>query len=230
MNVAITQPSYIPWRGAFHLIQRSDVFVFFDDVQYTRRSWRNRNRIKGPRDVRWLSVPVHSRGLHREGTPIHRIAIDWEQDWARSHREKIKQCYLEAPCYRSYEALLDRLYAGRPALLADFTIETTVALARELGIRHTRFLRSSELTVSGEKTERVLAILREVGATHFINGPTARAYTDEALLRRAGLSLEYMRYDYPPYPQLHEPFTPEVSILDLLFMVGKAAPRYIWDR
>lgn len=229
MNVAISQPGYIPWRGTFHLIQRADLFVFFDDVQYTRRSWRNRNRVKGPQAVRWLSIPVRSKGVQQEKTPIHRIPIDWGRDWPRSHREILRQCYLTAPFYRRYETLLDRLYGSRPALLADFTIETTTSLARELGIRHTRFLRSSDLAVPGSGTERVLNILRRVGATHFINGPTARAYTDEGLLRDAGLSLEYMRYDYPAYPQLREPFTPDVSILDLLCMVGPEAPRYIWD-
>ena len=230
MKVAISQPSYMPWRGFFDQVQKVDVFVFFDTVQYTRRSWRNRNRVRGKGDARWLTIPVRSKGLHENKTPIHAIQIEWARKWSVSHRRTLEQLYAGAPFYPRYEALLDDVYARRPERLADFTIELTIDLARELGIRDTRFVRSSELEISGQKTELVLSALQAVGATHFVNGPTARDYTDEDLLRRAGLSLEYMEYEYPEYPQLGEPFDAHLSVLDLLFMVGPEAPRYIWDR
>jgi len=229
MNCAIMQPSYIPWRGSFDLIHKSDVYVFYDDVQYTKRSWRNRNRIKTPAGPRWLTIPVHARGNITEATPIHRIHIDDEQLWNVSHREKLHQCYRTAPHYARIAELLDRIYAQTTELLADFTIATTIAVARELGIGKTQFLRASELGVSGCGTERVLSILRRVEADHLINGPTARAYTDEKLLQREGITVEYMSYDYPEYPQLHGPFDGNLSILDLMLMVGPDAPRYIWS-
>lgn len=229
MKVAISQPSYIPWRGYFHQIQKVDVFVFFDTVQYTRRSWRNRNRVRGEGDAHWLTIPVHSKGLHENRTQIRCIDIDWARKWNVSHRRSLAQFYRRAPFYARYEAMLDDIYSRRPERLADFTIDLTIDLARKLGIQHTRFVRASELEVSGQKTELVLSILRAAGATHFVNGPTAKAYTDEQLLLDAGLSLEYMDYDYPEYPQLGQPFDPHLSVLDLLFMVGPDAPRYVWD-
>jgi hypothetical protein len=230
MECVINQPSYLPWRGYFHQIRKADLFVFFDDVQYTKRSWRNRNRITGPAGTRWLTIPVHAHGAITQGIPIHRIRIDWTTDWARSHREKIKQFYRKAPFYRRYEPLLDSFYSRRPERLADFVIDTTVELARELGIRDTRFVRSSELGIPGRGFERVLAILREVGATHFVNGPTAREYTDDDRLAEAGITVEYMSYEYPPYPQNTDPFDPQLSILDLMFMTGDDAPAYIWGQ
>lgn len=227
MICGITQPSYLPWRGFFDLLSRCDVFVWFDDVQYTRRSWRNRNRIKSPDSVRWLSVPVHAQG-HQEGLAIREVHIDEATDWRRSHRESLHQAYRKAPHYGEVAPLLDDLYAERFELLADFTIHTTTLLARRLGIGGIRLVRSSELNVSADGTERVVAIMQAVGAKRLVNGPTARAYTDHDLLERNGIEVDYMRYDYPEYPQLHEPFEPSVSVVDLLCMTGDDAPRYIW--
>lgn len=228
MNCAIMQPSYIPWRGFFHLVHRSDVFVHFDETQYTRRSWRNRNRIKGPESVRWITIPVHSKGFQTKRIPIRDIRVNWSTRWNVSHREILHQTYRAAPFYRRYSAVLDQWYAREPEFLADFTIDLIQSLAAELGVRKVAFVRSSELDAGGEKTERVVSIMRQVGADHLVNGPTARAYTDHELLREAGLSWEYMDYRYPEYPQLHRPFDAHVSVLDLLLMVGPEAPRYIW--
>ena len=124
--------------------------------------------------------------------------------------------------------MLKTLFETRPQLLADFTIDLTVAIAKELGIAHTRFLRSSALPAAGEKTDRLLSILRNVGATHYISGPAAKEYMEEDKLAAAGITVEYMSYNYPEYKQLHPPYDPQVSILDLLFMEGPAAPGYIW--
>ena len=110
--------------------------------------------------------------------------------------------------------------------MADFTIEFTIALARELGIIHTRFERSSVLKAEGQKTDRLISVLREVGATQYISGPSARDYIEPDKFRDAGIALEYMHYDYPEYVQLYPPYDPFVSILDLLFMVGPDAHRY----
>ena len=145
-----------------------------------------------------------------------------------SHREKLHQAYRTAPHYRRYADLLDRLYASRPERLADFTIEATRLLAAELGIGERRFVRSSDFAAQSEGTDRVIELMRAVGATRLFNGPTAREYTDHDKLEHAGLEVEYMSYEYPDYPQLHEPFEPAVSLLDLLFMVGPQAPEYIW--
>lgn len=227
MKVVILQPSYVPWRGYFHQVQKADLFVLYDDVQYDDRGWRNRNRIKTAQGSRWLTIPVRSKGAQKDAIPIDRIAIDWSQDWARRHLSTLRHAYAGAPHLERYHALLAEHLGRRPSLLADLTCELTIALARELGLG-TRFLRSSTLGASGAKTERLLDVLRRVGATRYISGPSARDYLDVPLLEASGISVEFMRYDYPEYPQLHPPFDPQVSILDLLVTHGPDAGRFIW--
>jgi hypothetical protein len=229
MKCVVLQPSYIPWRGYFHQIQQADVFVFLDDVPYDRGGWRNRNRVKGPQGSTWLTVPVLKKGSVVEQRPINEIEINWKTDWARKHLRTIEQFYAAAPFLDDYLPLLAEFYAGRPELLAELTIELTVVLARALGITQTRFIRSSTLDVSGSKTARLLAILGELGATHYLSGPSAADYLEPDRFKQAGIQLEYINYDYPEYPQVHPPFDPQVSIVDLLLMTGPRASHYIWE-
>lgn len=229
MNCVILQPSYIPWRGFFHQIQKADVFVFYDDVQFDKHGWRNRNRIKSPRGSEWLTIPVHSRSHDVGHTNINQVAISDGVDWRRKHWTTIQQHYGKAPFFANYRSTLEAFFSRRDTLLADFTIDFTIALAKELGLRHTHFVRSSELAASGVKTERLLQVLLKVGATHYISGPSARAYLDEQMLEAAGITVEFMEYNYPAYPQLYPPFDPQVSVLDLLFMTGPEAPSFIWQ-
>jgi hypothetical protein len=228
MNCVILQPSYIPWRGFFHQVQKADVFVLYDDVQYDDRGWRNRNRIKTADGTQWLTIPVLGRGAQIEMTPIHEVPICWDRPWPRKHWTTIRHAYSRAPFFKRYEGLLESFYGRRDERLADFTIDFIVALSGELGLGDTRFVRSSTLGVQGARMERLIGILKAVGGTHYLSGPSARAYVDDSLLAEAGITLEYMAYDYPEYEQLHGPFDPQVSVLDLLFMKGPDAPAYIW--
>jgi hypothetical protein len=201
--------------------------VFYDDVQYDKHGWRNRNQIKTSQGRQWLTIPVHSGGA-TSGTPINEVRIDWSKPWARSHHKALTIAYGKAPFFRDYAALLDSIYGRRDEFIADFTIETTIQLARQLGIKNTRFVRSSELRgIAGRKTERLIQILGQLGANHYISGPSAKEYIEAAAFAEAGITLEYMRYEYPAYPQLQPPFDPNVSVLDLLFMTGPEAERYI---
>ena len=221
------QPSYIPWRGYFDLIRRVDSFVFYDDVQYDRRGWRNRNRIKTPTGTRWLTIPVHARGSQVLKRSISSIRMA-EEDWPLAHLNAFKLNYSDAPFFPAMEQWLHDLYAAPPPLLADFTIAVTIQIARKLGIDRTTFVRASEFAVGGTKTERLMEVLKRTGATTYLSGPSARNYLDIAMLEGAGIAVEWIKYDYPEYAQLHPPFDPYVSVLDLLFMTGDAAPRYIW--
>ena len=224
----ILQPSYIPWRGYFHQIQKADVFVFYDDVEYDKRGWRNRNRLKAPGGSRWVTVPVASKGCRTAHATIGEVKIKWDQPWNRKHWETIRHLYGKAPYFPQYDKLLQTFFRGHWELLADFTIDFTITLAKELGVERTRFLRASSLKVEGHRTDRLLAILQCLGAKRYVTGPAARDYLEEDKLRAAGISVEYMTYDYPQYPQLYPPFDPQVSILDLLLMTGPDASRYIW--
>jgi len=227
VNVVILQPSYIPWRGYFDQIRRADLFIFYDDVQYDKHGWRNRNQIKTAQGKQWITIPVHTKGV-TEGIPIKDVRIDWSKPWAKNHLKTLTISYNRSPCFKNYLPLLESFYNRQDQYLADFTIETTIVLSRELGINSTRFLRASELPgIHGLKTERLVQILKEVGATHYISGPSARDYIELDKFAEAGITLEYMEYNYPEYPQLYPPYDPYVSILDLLFMVGKDASQYL---
>ena len=227
MNVVILQPSYIPWRGYFDQIRRADVFVFYDDVQYDKHGWRNRNQIKTTQGKQWITIPVHSKGV-TDGINIKDVRIDWSKSWRKKHLNALTFAYSKAPFFESYQPWLESVYNREDEFLADFTISTTVELARMLGITDTRFMRSSELPdLRGDKTDRVIDVLERVGATHYICGPSASSYMEPEKFDEAGITFEYMEYNYPEYPQLHPPYDPFVTILDLLFMMGEDALSYI---
>lgn len=230
MKCAIIQPSYIPWRGYFHQIQKVDAFVFYDDVQYDKHGWRNRNRVKTASGTRWLTIPVRSKGSVARGTPINEMEIDWSEPWARKHWSTIEQSYAHAPFFGRYAPILRAAYDSHPVLLCELAIGLTIELARALEITRARFLRSSELGASGDRTDRLLSVLRGIGASEYLSGPSARSYLEEEKFKRAGIGLEYMAYDYPAYEQFHPPYDPQVSIIDLLFMKGPKAGEAIWGK
>jgi hypothetical protein len=222
MKCVIIQPSYIPWRGYFDQVCQADLFLFYDDVQYGKHSWRNRNRIKTSQGLRWLTIPVEN-----QNGPINQVTIDWKQNWNKKHWMTLQQSYCRAPYFDRYAELLEEFYNRKTELLADFAIDLTIALARELGCTKTRFVRSSTLQVTGSKTDRLIQILTQLGANEYLTGPSARDYIEEDKFEAARIRLEYMRYDYPEYAQLYPPFESQVSILDLLFMTGPEAPRFM---
>jgi len=228
MKCVILQPSYVPWRGYFHQVARADLFVFYDDVKYDKNGWRNRNRIKTPNGPLWLTVPVLTKGVESQAILIKDILIDEKQDWTRKHWNSLTAFYGRAPYFDRYAPLLADAFQSRSPYLSDLTIALTISLAQALGIQHTRFMRSSEITgLSGHKTDRLVSLLKQVGASEYISGPSARDYIEPEKFEQAGISLEYMRYNYRPYPQLYPPYEPQVSILDLLFMTGPDALDYI---
>jgi hypothetical protein len=230
MKCVILQPSYLPWRGYFHQILKADCFIFYDDVQYDDRGWRNRNRVKTPHGPRWLTVPVLHKGCQERQTRLDEIRICADTPWQVKHWGTLQHGYSRAPYFKRYAPLVREFYSARWEYLCDLNIATTVALAGELGIHHTRFLRASALPGRGAKTDRLLSLLRAVGASHYITGPSARDYLEEDKFNDMGIALEYMQYAYAEYPQLHPPYDGQVSVLDLLFMRGPAAMQHIADR
>ncbi len=220
-TAVVLQPSYLPWRGYFDLVDRADVFVFYDDVQYDKHGWRNRNRVKTANGVSWLTVPVHAHGAVEAGTPIAQIAIDHRRDWVRAHAETLRHAYRRLPFYARYAPLIAAILERRHERLADLTIELTIALARELGCT-TEFVRASDFPLHGRKNDRLIDLLERIGADHYISGPSARAYLAPERFAAAGIALEYAAYEYPPYDQPHPPYEAAVSIVDTLFALGPA--------
>jgi len=196
-------------------------------VQYDKHGWRNRKQIKTAQGKQWLTIPMHSKGV-TEGLHVKDVRIDWSRPWAKNHLKALTFAYNKAPHFKAYHPLLESFYTRRDECLAEFTIETTILLSRELGITSTRFLRSSELPgIQGARTDRLIQILKKVGASHYISGPSARDYIEKDQFDEAGITLEFMEYNYPEYPQLYPPFDSYVTILDLLFMTGKDAIHYL---
>jgi hypothetical protein len=211
-TICILQSHYAPWKDYFDLMQLADELVPYDDVQYTRRDWRNGSRQTSPSEVRWLTIPVAVKGRYLQRITETTVS---EPDWAARHWSTLDTWYGKAPFCERYRPVLEEFYAATHDQLRDL-----------LGIS-TPFSWSSGYPASGEKTERLLFICRAAGADA-IAGPTARAYLDEASFRAEGIEVAWMSYaDYPTCPQLYPPFEHGISVLDLLFSVGDDAPQYM---
>lgn len=224
MRVGIIQPNYMPWRGYFDFIDDVDLFIFLDDVQYTRRDWRNRNRIKSPQGLQWLTVPVH---FHRHSAPlIADTPIDYTHNWQRKHINSLKVSYGSAPYFAQYGPECLALLETRFATIAELNIALTRWMMAQLAIT-TPLKRASTLQASGAKTARLIDILQRVGATIYLSGPAAKDYLEPGQFDQAGIALEYKTYAYQPYPQRWGSFQGAVSALDLLFNCGPQAPRFL---
>jgi hypothetical protein len=213
-RVAIVQSNYIPWKGYFDLIARVDQFVLYDDAQYTRRDWRNRNRIKTPQGLAWLTSPVQTtRSFQTEpllvrGRYMQRIR-DVEVDdngWARRHWRSLMHHYRAAPARAHHQDALEELYQTAPSgSLTEINQHFLAGICRLLEIR-TPLRRSSELDLVGERSEQLRHICRQVGASVDVSGPAARAYLDETIFRAEGVNVEWADYsNYPEYRQFHPP-------------------------
>jgi hypothetical protein len=224
-SVAIAQSSYVPWKGYFDLINSVDEFILYDDRQFTRRDWRNRNRIKTQHGVRWLSIPVRVKGRYYQR--IDDVEIS-DPRWADRHWQTLRHAYGRAPHFDRYRELLDDLYSScAEARLSEVNDKFLRAICRCLDVR-TPFTPAKDYEAEGSKTDRILSLCVAAGATTYLSGPTARAYLDEQLLSRAGIEVRYMDYaGYPEYEQLHPPFEHAVSVLDLLVHTGPDAPKYM---
>ncbi len=225
MRVAIIQSSYIPWKGYFDLIRAVDTLVFFDDVQFTTRDWRTRNRIKTANGLQWLTIPVGNKTDHL----IHEVQI-FDHSWQRKHWASIVHNYSRAPFFKQYEALFRDIYLGVEwRSLSALNQHLTRLIATDLLGLKTEFRDSREFQVSGRKQDRLIELLRCIGATHYFSGPSARNYIDSRKFEAAGIELTFHDYpNYPEYPQLYPPFEQAVTVLDLLFNVGPNAAHYIW--
>lgn len=224
-RAAIVQSSYIPWKGYFDLIAGVDEFILLDDVQYTKRDWRNRNRIKTRDGIRWLTIPVKVKGLFDQKIMDVKIA---QPDWSHRHWKSLIAAYGRAPYFKAYRDLMEDLYLGcREQFLSQINKRFIEALCGILGIR-TRIRCSSDFTLSEGKTERLVNLCLHAGATEYLSGPSAQVYLEELLFEKAGLTVSYMDYsDYPVYRQLYPPFEHHVSIVDLIFNVGDQARAFM---
>jgi len=214
----MTQSNYIPWKGYFDYINSVDEFFFYDDVQYTKQDWRSRNMIKSPKGVEWLSVPVGSKTRNRL---ICEVDIK-QHDWQKSHWGKISQYYREAPYFKMYKEFFDDIYIGNTwTNLSDMNQTIIKRISKELLGITTKFDDSRRFNLHGSKEERYIPLLKEIGCTTFVSGPSAKSYLTDEAMEKEGIKLEWMNYEgYKEYHQLYPPFEHSVSILDLIFNEG----------
>jgi 6-pyruvoyl-tetrahydropterin synthase len=228
MKVAILQSNYIPWKGYFDIINAVDLFVFYDDVQYTTRDWRNRNRIKTPNGTKWLTVPV-------DGTRSKRICDVniCNDNWQQKHFKSIVMNYSKAKYFKSYISFFEEIYLNNVwEKLSEFNQYFIKRIYTDiLKNSGTEFKSSCDFNLSGTKEARLLELLKKCSATEYLSGPSAKSYINEANFLKDGIKVIWMDYNnYPEYSQLYPPFNHFVSIIDLIFNTGPNANKYMKGR
>ena len=224
-RIAIVQSNYVPWRGYFDLIASVDEFVLLDDVQYTRRDWRNRNRVKTAQGTQWLTISVQAKGRYTQAIRETQVA---DEGWAHAHWETLRHAYASAERYEEARDFVEGLYATAPGpFLSDVNRHFLEAISRRLGIS-TPLTWSDVYEPQGTKTERLIDICRKAGATEYVSGPAARTYLETERFEAEGIVVSWFEYGpYPEYEQVYPPFDPQVSILDVLLCAGADAPRLV---
>ena len=220
-TVVVLQPGYLPWLGFFDQLHRADVFVYYDDVQFDKHGWRNRNRVKAPTgEPQWLTVPVRHKGL--DWPCILDVEIDNRAPWARKHLGTLRHFYARAPHLGRYVPELEKLLTRGWDRLVDLDIAVVELVSSWLGFERS-MLRASELGIGGDQSERLLAICRHLGANRYLTGDSARDYLDTGLFERHGVEVVWQHYEHPVYPQQHGPFVPYLSVIDLILNCGDAS-------
>lgn len=226
MKIAILQSNYIPWKGYFDMIHMVDEFVLYDDMQYTKRDWRNRNLIKTQLGIKWLTIPVVTKGRFEQKIRETEIV---SSKWCMEHWKSIQVNYAKAPCFdiyadrilEIYKKCQDEKYLSRVNYLFLTEICSILSIS-------TKISWSWDYTLYEGKTEKLVGICVQAGAEVYLSGPAAKDYIVPEIFEKSGIRLEYMDYaNYKVYPQLYGEFTHSVSILDMLFHLGEKTYQYM---
>lgn len=228
-KVVILQSNYIPWKGYFDLINDADIFVYYDEVQYTKNDWRNRNKIYSVNGEQWLTIPIAKESVKLKISDVKII----DPSWQALHHKSIYYAYKKAPFFSQVESLINEVYLEKEWFsLVELNRYLIENISNMMGIQ-TRFVDSKKFDLSGERVDRLINILIQLGATQYISGPAAKGYLSDSehLFEKNGIKLIYKDYSgYPSYKQMRKPFVPSVSILDLLVNVKLDEVKdYIWN-
>ena len=216
MIIAVIQPSYFPWRGYFSFMKSANSFVFLDDVQYTNRDWRNRNKFDIEGRSEWLTVPVAQGSANLE---IKDVSIDEGTDWRKLHLKSFQRNYSKAPYFEDAYNLFNSICFPSYSNISDLTCHTTILVSEYLGIE-CDFLRSSALNVTGTSSLRLLNICTKIGATKYISGPSAKDYLAIDIFEDSGIGVQFQEYSYGLYPRNDRPWIGNLSIFDLIAFNG----------
>ena len=214
-KIAISQSNYIPWKGYFDLINKVDEFILYDDAQFTRRDWRNRNKIKTTKGLHWLTIPVDVKGKYFQKINETKII---DKNWGVKHWQQIKHNYSKARDFKKYKDIFEKLYLDcNEEYLSRINYKFIITINKILGIK-TKIRFSNEFKIYGNQTEKLLNICKQCKAKVYISGPAAKKYFDEQLAEKENIQVQWMNYaNYEEYKQLFLPFEHGVSILDLIF-------------
>ena len=218
MILGAHQLHYLPWLRYFHKIAGCDIFVILDNIQFNKNGWQNRNQIKTPQGAHILTVPV----LHQMGQSLSEVAIDNKNPWRRKHWGSLSNHYSKAPFFKEHESFFEQVYETEWFKLNDLNYKILDYLLKTLGIK-TKIIRSSDLNIKGEASERLVEICKQLGAASYFTGSyAAQTYLENDVFQRAGIELKFQTFECPKYPQLYSgtDFIPELSIVDLLFNCG----------
>ncbi len=206
-------------------VNLADVFVHYDDVQYSRGGFLNRVQFKTAHGPRWLTIPLLAQSL---GQRIDEVSVDDKTNWRSQHRELLRQAYLRAPFREDVMDVFDRAMSKPSTTLSDVTRASTMALLEYFSLHKAcRFVDVASLTVPGRSSQRVLEVIQAVGGNVYVTGHGARNYLNHHAFECAGIEVRYMDYRCIPYPQLYGGFTPFVTALDLVANCGKDGIRFI---
>jgi hypothetical protein len=224
-SIIITQSNYIPWKGYFDSMKLVDEVILYDDMQYTKRDWRNRNQIKTPQGLIWLTIPVEVKGKFFQSIKDTKIS---EKNWNEKHWKTISANYAKAPYFKLYKEFFQDLYLNcNETYLSLINFRFLSAINNILSIKTPIYFSSDFRLVEG-KTERLVDLCIQRKATDYYTGPAAKNYIDEEMFAASGIKVHYLDYSgYLEYSQLYPPFTHNVSVLDLLLNTGNEAHKFM---
>jgi hypothetical protein len=224
-KLAILQSNYVPWKGYFDLIAQVDEFIIYDEMQYTKNDWRNRNKIKTNKGIEWLTIPVRVESLHQK---INETQIS-DINWAKKHKATLQTNYGKTKCFKETKDFIFNLYeeASQINNLSEINLVFIKGICEFLNIQ-TKISLSTDYTLIEGKTERLISLCSQTNSNFYLSGPAAKNYLDENLFLDNNLTLEWMDYSgYKEYEQLNPPFEHGVSILDLIFNEGNEAKFFL---
>lgn len=223
MTISILQSNYVPWKGYFDLIAKSDIFVIYDEVQYTKNDWRNRNIIKTKEGLQWITIPVTQASLNQKISDT-KISNDL---WIKKHKSTLQTNYGKAPFFNHYKDQIFETYNNQLTSLSAINRLFIEKICAILAI-DTKIIDSKELQLEGDKVERLINACKKLKATKYISGPAAKSYLSEEVFKDNNIEIEWMDYsNYKEYHQLYSHFEHGVSILDLIFNEGPNARSFL---
>lgn len=220
MLVSILQSNYLPWIGVLEMMDRSDVFVYHDDIQYNR-SWRNRNRIRIPGEIGWCWLTVPVKLPYRSSTLVNQVTIANERSWQRKHWHLIEQHYRRAPFFDQYsEAYKKILLDNKWEMLVDLNQALISVMLEQIGIK-VKIVHSEMLDLGQTaKNARIVKICQRVGADTWLANSACRGYVVPSIYKENKIGLIFQDFFPPVYTQQYEPFIPYLSALDMIFNCG----------